>query len=375
MGLIIQVFLVFLFMSVAGTVVADQSDPGWKAKWEKIVQAAKKEGQVTFYNYNPNAHLLGARFRKKYPEIKTVVFQGRGGMVAQRILAERRAKKFLADVSMEGFNSNYLVLHKKGKAFDPIKPALMLPEVVDESLWWQGRHHYLDDRGRYVFRVVGAPQLGSLSYNTKLVDPKKVRSVWDILDPKWKGKIGARDARRPGPGNGALRFFYHNPKIGPDFIRRLFSEMDLTLFTSFRQGTDWLAQGRYAICFACPGITRAKRQGLPVEEFSMMKEGAGLVSLGSTLAMVNRAAHPNAAKVFINWLLSREGQMAFMETAVDIGGDAQDSLRTDIPKNIVRRNRRRMEGVEYLDLDVPGRRAMKPIVKIINSALAERKKR
>ncbi len=375
MVLMAQLLLAFLFMPVAGTVVAGQGEPGWKAKWEKTVAAAKKEGQVNFYNYNTNAHLLAARFRKRFPEIKTVVFQGRGGMVAQRILAERRARKFLADVSMEGFNSNYLVLHKRGKAFDPIKPALMLPEVVDQSLWWQGRHHYLDDRGRYVFRVVGAPQLGSLSYNTKLVDSKEIKSVWDLLKPKWRGKIGARDARRPGPGNGALRFFYHNPKIGPEFIKRLFGEMDITLFTSFRQGTDWLAQGRYAICFACSGISTAKRQGLPVEEFSMMKEGAGLVSLGSTLALVNRAAHPNAAKVFINWLLSREGQMAFMETGVDIGGDAQDSLRVDIPKDIVRANRRRMEGVQYIDLDVPGRREMKPIVKIINSALAERKRR
>ncbi len=373
MFLLFRLLVVLLFITVANGVIAAQGESRWKEKWDKTVAAAKKEGQVNVYNYNTNAHLLAARFRKRYPEIKTVVFQGRGGMVAQRILAERRARKFIADVSMEGFNSNYLVLHKRAKAFDPIKPALMLPEVIDQSLWWQGKHHYLDDQRRYVFRVVGAPQLGSLSYNTKLVDPKKVRSVWDLLSPEWRGKIEARDARRPGPGNGALRFFYHNPKIGPEFIKRLFGEMDIKLFTSFRQGTDWLAQGRYAICFACSGISRAKSQGLPVEEFPMMKEGAGLVSLGSTLALVNRAAHPNAAKVFINWLLSREGQIAFMETGVDIDGDAQDSLRVDVPKDHVRPTRRRVEGVEYIDLDVPGFREMKPIVKIINSALAKRK--
>jgi len=108
--------------------IADEKSTNWKSKWEKLVQAAKEEGQVNLYMYNTNAHLLAGRFRSKYPQIKTVVFQGRGGMVAQRILAERRAKKFIADVSMEGFNSNYLVLHKRAGAFESIKSTLILSD-------------------------------------------------------------------------------------------------------------------------------------------------------------------------------------------------------------------------------------------------------
>ncbi len=369
----IGIFLVWLLMLSATPGLADEKRTDWRSKWEKMVQAANKEGQLNLYMYNTNTHLLAGRFRKKYPQIKTVVFQGRGGMVAQRILAERRARRYLADVSMEGFNSNYLTLHKKAKAFESIKNALILPEVVDESLWWKGRHQYLDTEGQYVFRVVGAPQLGSFSYNSTMVDPKKIKSFWDLLNPKWKGKIGARDARRPGPGNGALRFIYHNPEVGPEFIKRLFGEMDITLFRNFRLGTDWLARGKFAICFACADIRGAKRQGLPVDEFGMMKEGAGLVSLGSTLAFLNSAPHPNAAKVFINWFLSREGQIAFMKTAVEAGGDAQDSLRIDISKDIVRSLRRRTKGVEYMDMDVLERLEMKPIVKILNQALAKGK--
>lgn len=359
----------FLILWV-GIVQGAERKPGWETEWQNTLAAAKKEGQVSLYIYHNAAHIVAEKFRAAYPEIKVQMFQGRGGMIAQRIVAERRAGKYLADISLEGFNSNYLILHRKVKAFDPIKPALILPEVADESLWWEGKHHYLDEEGQYVFRVVGAPQLGSLFYNTKLVDAKEIKSFWDIAKPKWKGKIEARDARIPGPGNGALRFFYHNPELGPAFLRRLFGEMDIMLFHDFRQGTDWLARGKFAICFACADISEAKRRGLPVDEFGMMKEGAGLVSLASTLGLLNRPPHPHAAKLFINWFLSREGQIAFLKSSVEFGGDAQDSLRIDIPKDDVPPLDRRQPGVNYLDLDVGERLDMAPIIKVVNEALA-----
>ena len=72
----------------------------------------------------------------------------------------------------------------------------------------------VDPEGRYVFRYVALPQLGNISYNTKLVDPREFKSVWDFVNPKWKGKIISRDIRDPGPGNAPMRFFYYHPDIG-----------------------------------------------------------------------------------------------------------------------------------------------------------------
>lgn len=300
---------------------------------------------------------------------------GRGGEIAKRILAGRRAEKYLADVSSEGVGSNYRMLHT-AKSFDPIKDVLILPEVVDESKWWQGRHRYMDPEGRYVFRYVGVPQMGNISYNTDLVDPKALKSIWDFLDPKWRGKIMARDIRDPGPGNAPMRFFYHHPEIGPNFIRRLFGEMDVTLFRDFRQGVDWLASGKFSVCFFCSDVDKAKLQGLPVDEFGLMKEGAGLHTQYGTLALVNKAPHPNAAKVFINWFLSREGQLTLQRAVARSGEGAPDSLRIDIPKDDVKPESRRMEGVMYLDLDSrPDWIDMKPILRVFEEALAEAGKR
>ena len=351
--------------------------PSWtadvgKSEWEKIVEAARKEAQVNVYIGGWGEVLETGAFEKAYPGIKIIGVTGRGGETAKRILAERRAGKFIADVSSEGVGSNYQMLHAAG-SFDPIKPALTLPEVTDESRWWQGKQRYVDPEGKFVFRYVGVPQTGNLSYNSKLVNPKQINSIWDFLDPKWKGKIVARDIRSPGPGNAPMRFFYHHPAIGPAFIKRLFGEMDVTLFRDFRQGVDWLASGKFGLCFFCSDIDKAKLQGLPVDEFSaLLKEGAALHTQYGTLSLLNRAPNPNAAKVFINWFLSRDGQSMLQKALAKDGGEAPDSLRIDIPKDDVKPANRRIEGIRYLDLDSrPEWMDMKPVLLVFEEALAE----
>lgn len=128
-----------------------------------------------------------------------------GSHALHRILAERRAGKYLADIIIGG-SSTPLTLYR-ANALDPIKQALILPEVVDESKWWEGRHRYIDPEGKYIFMYIGHPQRGSISYNARLVNPDEVKSFWDFLNPKWKGKIEVRDFREGGAGNSNMRFF------------------------------------------------------------------------------------------------------------------------------------------------------------------------
>ena len=125
-----------------------------------------------------------AEFQKKYPEIKVIAAPGRGE--ASQILAERRAGKYVVDLSIHGMTT-MSPLHK-AKAFDPIKPTLMLPEVLDESKWWGGKHLYKDEEKQYIF-ASDLTVLTSFAYNTQLVDPKEIKSYWDFLHPKWRGKI------------------------------------------------------------------------------------------------------------------------------------------------------------------------------------------
>lgn len=351
-----------------------QAKPRWQAEWGKTVEGAKKEGRVTIYiDYSASALIESGAFQKAFPEIKLSSVAIRDSQV--RIAAERRAGKYIPDVNIAGITQNYPDLYN-AKALDPIKPALILPEVVDESKWFQGRHRYADAEERAVFIFLGFPQEGSFRYNTQLVKPEEFRSLWDFVNPKWKGKIAVRDPLARGPGGGALRFFYNHPELGPEYLRRLYGTMDATIFRDQRLAMDWLATGKVAICMGCGGTEQAKAQGLQVDSFGVLKEGAGLVAQYGTISLMNRAPHANAAKVFANWFLSREGQIALQRALAKAPeSEAPDSFRIDIPKDDVSPLNRRVEGVKYLEMFTPERMDMRPIIKVASEAMAQAGKR
>jgi len=171
--------------------------------------------------------------------------------------------------------------------------------------------------------------------------------------------------------------FYHTPELGADFIRRLYGEMDVTITQEIRQATDWLARGKFAICFFCSEILKVKAQGLPVDEFPTARwSDSRTISAGNmgSIVLPSQPPHPNAARVFVNWLLSREGQTVF-QRAANTPNNSEESLRTDVPKDMVRSEVRRIDGVKYLLVDKPEYIEMGPIYQIVEQALAQAKKR
>ena len=190
-----------LFYSKLGDVFlcAAQAKPAWQQEWEKTLEAAKKEGQVVVYISGYEAVLPD--FEKEFPEIKVTAVTGRGNQLGQRASRRAARRKYLADVSSTGANPNYQQFYL-AKALDPIKPALILPEVTDQTKWYLKKHQYSDPEGQYVFNYVGSATYGAVNYNTKLVNQKEFKSYWDLLNPKWKGKIEARDIREAGSGRG-----------------------------------------------------------------------------------------------------------------------------------------------------------------------------
>ncbi len=341
---------------------ATAAEIAWEVEWERTVKAAEQEGQVVVYKIAHDSEWHA--FQKKYPKIKVVLVPGSAAQIQQRILAERRAGRFLADVIRLGGGTSTSLY--KAKALDPIGPALILPEVKDTSKWLEGRHHFNDLENKYVF-VYAAFPLHLLGYNQKLVDPQTLRSYSDLLDAKWKGKITLKDPREPG-GGSPLLFLYHNPQLGPEYIKNLFSVAGITLVRDERQQTDWIASGRFplAITAKADQVEAAKKQGLPVDMLdahAFKKDGVGLEAGGTMIALANKAPHPNAAKVLINWFLSREGQMAIQKTGVDEPG--HNSLREDIPKEHLPAWAQRQKGVQYIRLLGPDVWDREPVRKLV----------
>jgi iron(III) transport system substrate-binding protein len=364
------------FIAVTGPALAAQSD-AWKADWDKAVEAAKKEGQLVLYG-SADYEKLFAEFNKKYPEIKIIGVFGRGADVAKRFMAERRAEKYLADLSVIGMTTGYNVFYK-AKALDPIPPLLVLPAVTDTSKWWQGKHHYVDPEGQYLLNINGETRI-VVGYNTKLANPAEIKSYWDLLNPKWKGKIVAYDPTLGGAGD-AMRFFYHQKSLGPEFIKRILTETDLVISSDTRQMGDWLAGGKFALSIFGP-ISRMdldimQIQGLPVSWFDPehLKEGAYITAGSGGVALINKAPHPNTAKVGLNWLLSREGQIAYQKNFTE-GNDGPDSLRIDIPKDKVPRGNRRPQADpnRYPLVDRAEWMDQEPIRKFIKEVMEQRKR-
>ncbi len=333
-----------------------------QVKWQETVAAAEKEGRVTAYASSSFDFTL-RQFQKRYPKIKVVSVLSPGRLLGQRIMAERRAEKYLTDLYIDGVDTGYMLF--RAGAFQPVPTALVRPEVIDKSKWWRGKHYYADPKGKYIFVFEGSAQSGGIAYNTNLVNSMEFESYWDLLDPKWRGKIVAVDPESRGPAGQNLRFFYYNTKIGPSFIRRLFGEMDIPVTRNRRQVVDWVATGKYAFGLFSTGIDDAKEQGLPVDEFKPgnFKEGALVDPTFGAVSLLDKAPHPNAAKVLINWLLSREGQAAFQRQ-----GSNPNSMREDIPKNDVAPGKIRIKGVEFLMTTRPQWIDMSPIYRLVREA-------
>jgi ABC-type Fe3+ transport system substrate-binding protein len=204
------------------------------------------------------------------------------------------------------------------------------------------------------------------------VNPKEFKSYWDLVAPKWKSKIVATDPRSRGMDTPVLFFYYHS-NLGPEFIKKLYGDMDVTIARDYRQPIDWLAVGKFALCIPCVSdeMDKAVRQGLPVGQMLDLKEGGTVSSSGGTLSLMNQAPHPNAAKIFINWLLSREGQMQVQKGRKDRTRTGSNSLRIDITKDDVPEVNLRKDGVEYFDGDEERFSDRRPADKLFDEILGK----
>jgi len=348
---------------------AAETTPAWRAEWDKTVKAAEDEGALVIYMTQSLEPVFRASFQKKYPRIKLTTVTGRGPELSQRVMSERRADKFAVDLYISGSTSPR-IFHR-AKILEAIDSLLLLPDVVDPSGWYEARHHYNDAEGRYIFVFEGTPRSGDITYNTKVVQRGEIKSYWDLLTPKWKGKIVSVDPLVAGPISAAQIFFYKNPALGGEFLRRLYADTDMAILRSNEQMMDWLSAGKYVFALGAREVDTAMLQGLPLNQFlpGVLKEGSSVTAYNGTLSYFSRAPHPNAAKVAVNWLLSREGQTAWLDASQKTGG-LHDSLREDIAKDKVSEWARRVKGGKYLWIDPAWIDELDAIRDIVKKALA-----
>jgi ABC-type Fe3+ transport system substrate-binding protein len=279
----------------------------WQFDWESALKAAKKEGKVVIA-IPPSAELrkeLEPVLKQKFG-IEAELVVSRGADSANRIASEFKAGVRYFDMIIQG-TTTAMSLQDSGM-LDPVSSYMILPEVKDPKYWWGG--HIWNDNlktNRFLYSFVANAGTEGLFYNQELAKPEEFRSFDDLLNPKWKGKIGLNDPRIGGSGISLWSFMWETK--GEEYLQKLVHQ-DLFVSRNLRQIADALAKGKLAITI---GLGRAEYEpfmsaGLPVKELPRPKEGLPASSGYGVLGIVKDPPHPNSTRIFVNWFLSKEGQ-------------------------------------------------------------------
>jgi iron(III) transport system substrate-binding protein len=302
-------FFVLAITLCLSTVVLGQENPAQSTSWEKTVEAAKREGKVVV-SVPTSAELrkqLEAGFQKSFPGVELELNVARGASNINKIVEEQNAGVHNFDLHIGGTTSIITGLLARN-LLEPIAPLMLLPEVSDAKNWWAG-HLWADNAKKYIYSFT-AYVTETVWYNSNLVKPEEITSYDQLLDPKWKGKIAILDPRTPGSGESTWGFLW---KIkGENYLRKLAAQ-DMMVGRNLRQLAEAVTRGKAALSMGVSYYTYLPfvKAGLPVKPFPAFKEGFYASSGSGNVTVIKNAPHPSAGKVFLNWLLSKEGQTAF----------------------------------------------------------------
>ncbi|MDP2644888.1 MAG: extracellular solute-binding protein [Desulfobacterales bacterium] len=334
-----MLFLIFLPFAPRAVTAAADAQPTWQATWEQTLQAARQEGKVVLYTTaGPNIRKDFTRAMKDRYGLDMEFVPGRGAAMVNKVLSERRAGLFLGDAYMSGSTSTMDKLIPRG-VMDVLPPEYILPEVSDPGKWYGNKLPYIDKEQRLLgFR---GSLFWAFTINTSLVKPEEVASYQDLLKPAFKGKISMGDPTIPGAANSFVTLASEY-LMSPAYIKELVKQEPF-LSRDERLATEWVARGKYSILIGTkPGpITEFIKAGSPLlpiipREGSMIEPGAG------TISVINKRPHPNATRIFINWLLSREGQLVYSKAT------GAESAREDVPKDHLGAGLVREPGKKYI---------------------------
>jgi iron(III) transport system substrate-binding protein len=261
------------------------------AERDRVLEAAKKEGRLVLYTGmdTEEANLYTKEFSKKYPFIKTEIFRASGEKVQARFLVEHRANVHSADI----FQTSIVQVYQLKNS------GLLAKFVSQEAAHYPGG--FKDPQGHWT-AFYQIPYV--IGYNTRLVAVKDAPASYeDLLHPKWKGQIALETEE--------YQWFYHLLQImgedkGLAFMRKLAGQN-----LQMRKGHTLLAQLVAASEVALATVVysnrveRMKAKGAPID---WVKFKGPTITAINAISIPDKAPHPNAAKLFVDFALSKEGQ-------------------------------------------------------------------
>jgi iron(III) transport system substrate-binding protein len=265
------------------------------------------------------------------------------GQLMARLEGERAAGLYSIDVLMSGATSLYTQAMPNGYV-DPLRPALIHPEVLDASKWVGGRIWFMDPEQQYVLRYSNVLTLVAC-VNTQYFPASDFKSWRDLLDPRYRGKISAHDPGVAGTGWNTANYLLR--QLGEDYIRTLYIDQQMGIGRTEHEIAEWMARGSYPISLGLIStqIEPLRADGFPIAVILReTPEAPGVAGAGAGLGvLINRAPHPNAAKLFMNWAATREGNEVWNRALEYV------SVRTDVDSSWAPDYVTPKPGVNYFD--------------------------
>lgn len=312
----------------------------WETEWEIVLKEAKKEGKLILYTTAPAAERQALSEALKEYGLNLESITARPAELSEKILRESRAGIYDVDFAIAGMATYYPGI-KAAAIMAPLEPLLILPEINNPEMWYKGEVPFADkDKMLLAYAAFTA---GQILINKDIVKPGDIKSFHDLLAPRWQRKIIMDDPTAPGRTNQIMSII--TKTRGEEYLKQ-FVKQKPTITRDLRQIVDWIAKGRYAI-----GIGLAKghyaehiKAGAPVEDV-IVPEIKYLSAGINYIVHFNKAPHPNASRVLLNWLLSKKGQMTWAKA------HGYQSARVDIPIDYYKELgiEIREPGVDYFD--------------------------
>lgn len=293
------------------------------AAWNRIVEAAKKEGKLTIYSFNLVGDIgitVGRAFKDAYG-ISLDIVTGRGAEFTERVKTEKRIGGLVADIT-EGNVSNIQNMKMEGLT---TSYASDLP-VLREKDVWVADILSMDPQDKHI--IVFSFTIYSPYVNNNLVKPSEEPTTWkELLDPRWKGKMLLVEYTTSPGTIQQLAPLLREKVIDEEYLKALFKQ-DLRFTTNLPEAATLLARGeRHLSIYASATFARFVADGAPIRAVEL-KDGTVLSVI--TMAPFGGGPHPNATKVFMNWFLSKEGQSVYSKAAS--GSPARKDVPSSLPK-------------------------------------------
>ncbi|MSQ28285.1 MAG: extracellular solute-binding protein [Dehalococcoidia bacterium] len=306
----------------------------WEKQWEDLVAAAKKEGLIIYdiTRSSSGAQAAIPAFTKAFPGITVEqTTSGSAAVFSEQVIKEQSGGVFSWDLFFMS-NAPYSQLIPAG-ALAPLKPLIFHPEALDDKAWDGGFEAGWSDKDKKWGYSLQSEVGFNLWINTDLVREGEMKSLKDLLDPKWKGKMIMADPRVNGFGYTPLTAA--RLAVDDAVLKRILVDQAPVFSRDTRQLTEFMVRGQYSLALGVVPAVLAEfqKEGLGKNLKMIYLPEFQTQGTGKQIWLPKQVPHPNGAKLFVNWLLTKEGNAAWCQ-ATEINSRRKDVAIVDPSKKV-----------------------------------------